>query len=82
VSPEHLDETSNLITQRLAEFKVPVTVVGASAGPVITRFEVDPAIGVRGAQVVGLMKDLARALGVTSIRVVETIPGKTCMGLE
>ncbi|KHK49654.1 cell division protein FtsK [Ralstonia sp. A12] len=82
VSPEHLEETSNLITQRLAEFKVPVTVVGASAGPVITRFEVDPAIGVRGAQVVGLMKDLARALGVTSIRVVETIPGKTCMGLE
>jgi len=82
VSAEHLEETSNLIAQRLAEFKVPVTVVGASAGPVITRFEVDPAIGVRGAQVVGLVKDLARALGVTSIRVVETIPGKTCMGLE
>ena len=82
VSAEHLDETSNLIAQRLAEFKVPVTVVGASAGPVITRFEVDPAVGVRGAQVVGLVKDLARALGVTSIRVVETIPGKTCMGLE
>ncbi|MHA6846150.1 DNA translocase FtsK 4TM domain-containing protein [Ralstonia syzygii] len=82
VPAEHLDETSNLIAQRLAEFKVPVTVVGASAGPVITRFEVDPAVGVRGAQVVGLVKDLARALGVTSIRVVETIPGKTCMGLE
>ncbi|WP_269057811.1 DNA translocase FtsK, partial [Ralstonia solanacearum] len=82
VSPAHLEETGNLIAQRLAEFKVPVTVAGASAGPVITRFEVDPAIGVRGAQVVGLMKDLARALGVTSIRVVETIPGKTCMGLE
>jgi S-DNA-T family DNA segregation ATPase FtsK/SpoIIIE len=82
VSTEHLEETGQLIAQRLAEFKVPVTVVGASAGPVITRFEVDPAIGVRGAQVVGLMKDLARALGVTSIRVVETIPGKTCMGLE
>ncbi|MGC0015574.1 DNA translocase FtsK 4TM domain-containing protein [Ralstonia pseudosolanacearum] len=82
VPAEHLEETSHLIAQRLAEFKVPVTVVGASAGPVITRFEVDPAIGVRGAQVVGLMKDLARALGVTSIRVVETIPGKTCMGLE
>ncbi|WP_454721130.1 MULTISPECIES: DNA translocase FtsK 4TM domain-containing protein [Cupriavidus] len=82
VSDEHLQETGNLIAQRLAEFKVPVSVVGASAGPVITRFEVDPAMGVRGAQVVGLMKDLARALGVTSIRVVETIPGKTCMGLE
>ncbi|GJG95489.1 cell division protein FtsK [Cupriavidus pauculus] len=82
ISEEHLQQTSELIAQRLAEFKVPVSVVGASAGPVITRFEVDPAVGVRGAQVVGLMKDLARALGVTSIRVVETIPGKTCMGLE
>ncbi|MGO4303997.1 DNA translocase FtsK [Cupriavidus sp. RAF12] len=82
VSEERLQETGELIAQRLAEFKVPVSVVGASAGPVITRFEVDPAMGVRGAQVVGLMKDLARALGVTSIRVVETIPGKTCMGLE
>ncbi|MFC4431151.1 DNA translocase FtsK 4TM domain-containing protein [Cupriavidus respiraculi] len=82
VPEERLEETGNLIAQRLAEFKVPVSVVGASAGPVITRFEVDPAMGVRGAQVVGLMKDLARALGVTSIRVVETIPGKTCMGLE
>ncbi len=82
VSEERLQETGSLIEQRLSEFKVPVSVVGASAGPVITRFEVDPAMGVRGAQVVGLMKDLARALGVTSIRVVETIPGKTCMGLE
>jgi S-DNA-T family DNA segregation ATPase FtsK/SpoIIIE len=61
---------------------VPVTVLGAEAGPVITRFEVEPAQGVRGAQVVNLMKDLSRALGLTSIRVVETIPGKTCMGLE
>ncbi|SPA15172.1 DNA translocase [Cupriavidus taiwanensis] len=82
VSEERLRETGELIEQRLAEFKVPVAVVGAGAGPVITRFEVEPAMGVRGAQVVGLMKDLARALGVTSIRVVETIPGKTCMGLE
>ncbi len=82
VPQARLDETRGLIEQRLAEFKVPVAVVGASAGPVITRFEVEPAMGVRGAQVVGLMKDLARALGVTSIRVVETIPGKTCMGLE
>ncbi|WP_157123154.1 DNA translocase FtsK [Pandoraea vervacti] len=82
VSDAALAAVSQLIEQRLAEFKVPVTVVGASAGPVITRFEVEPAVGVRGAQVVGLMKDLARALGVTSIRVVETIPGKTCMGLE
>ncbi|RDI99090.1 DNA translocase FtsK [Dyella solisilvae] len=77
-----LAETSELIEQRLREFKVPVTVVGASAGPVITRFEVEPAVGVRGNQIVALMKDLARGLGRSSIRVVETIPGKTCMGLE
>ncbi|WP_323183233.1 DNA translocase FtsK [Paraburkholderia sp. CNPSo 3076] len=82
VSEQKLAETSQLIEQRLQEFKVPVTVVGASAGPVITRFEVDPALGVRGSQIVGLMKDLSRGLGLTSIRVVETIPGKTCMGLE
>jgi S-DNA-T family DNA segregation ATPase FtsK/SpoIIIE len=82
VSEEKLAETGALIEQRLQEFKVPVTVVGASAGPVITRFEVEPALGVRGSQIVGLMKDLSRGLGLTSIRVVETIPGKTCMGLE
>ncbi|QBQ98111.1 DNA translocase FtsK [Paraburkholderia pallida] len=82
VSEQRLAETSQLIEQRLQEFKVPVTVVGASAGPVITRFEVEPALGVRGSQIVGLMKDLSRGLGLTSIRVVETIPGKTCMGLE
>jgi DNA segregation ATPase FtsK/SpoIIIE, S-DNA-T family len=82
VSEEKLVETGQLIEQRLQEFKVPVTVVGASAGPVITRFEVEPALGVRGSQIVGLMKDLSRGLGLTSIRVVETIPGKTCMGLE
>ena len=82
ISQQELDDTAQLIEQRLKEFKVPVTVLGAGAGPVITRYEVEPAIGVRGAQIVGLMKDLARALGLTSIRVVETIPGKTCMGLE
>jgi len=82
VSESQLAETGELIEQRLREFKVPVSVVGASAGPVITRFEVEPAVGVRGNQIVALMKDLARGLGRTSIRVVETIPGKTCMGLE
>jgi len=82
VSSEELAETGRLIEQRLKEFKVPVSVLGASAGPVITRFEIEPAIGVRGAQIVALMKDLSRALAVTSVRVVETIPGKTCMGLE
>ncbi|WP_430494897.1 DNA translocase FtsK, partial [Burkholderia sp. BCCCDS18] len=82
ITDEHLAQTAQVIEQRLQEFKVPVTVVGASAGPVITRFEIEPALGVRGSQIVGLMKDLSRGLGLTSIRVVETIPGKTCMGLE
>lgn len=82
VSDTALAATGQLIEQRLKEFKVPVSVIGASAGPVITRFEIEPALGVRGSQIVGLMKDLSRGLGLTSIRVVETIPGKTCMGLE
>ncbi|MEZ2419163.1 DNA translocase FtsK 4TM domain-containing protein [Luteibacter sp. RCC_6_2] len=82
ISEQELIDTGELIEQRLREFKVPVQVVGASAGPVITRYEVEPAVGVRGNQIVALMKDLARGLGRTSIRVVETIPGKTCMGLE
>ncbi|MGL6070901.1 DNA translocase FtsK, partial [Craterilacuibacter sp.] len=79
---EMLIERGIVIEERLAEFKVKVAVVDAYAGPVITRYEVEPAVGVRGNQVVNLMKDLSRALGLASIRVVETIPGKTCMGLE
>ncbi|WP_255992173.1 DNA translocase FtsK, partial [Chitinolyticbacter albus] len=59
-----------------------VKVVAAYPGPVITRYEIEPAVGVKGSQIVNLMKDLARALGLVSIRVVETIPGKTYMGLE
>ncbi|WP_293764288.1 DNA translocase FtsK [uncultured Aquitalea sp.] len=81
-SDDELLERGILIEEKLAEFKVKVSVVDAYAGPVITRYEVEPAVGVRGNQVVNLMKDLSRALGLASIRVVETIPGKTCMGLE
>jgi len=57
-------------------------VLAAYPGPVITRYEIEPAVGVKGSQIVNLVKDLARALSVVSIRVVETIPGKSCMGLE
>ncbi len=56
--------------------------LAAYPGPVITRYEIEPAVGVKGSQIVNLVKDLARALSVVSIRVVETIPGKSCMGLE
>src|SRR5690606_1996281 len=59
-----------------------VRVLAAYPGPVITRYEIEPATGVKGSQIVNLVKDLARALSVVSIRVVETIPGKSCMGLE
>ncbi|MCD4502250.1 DNA translocase FtsK [Chromobacterium vaccinii] len=79
---DELLERGIVIEEKCAEFKVKVSVVDAYAGPVITRYEVEPAVGVRGNQVVNLMKDLSRALGLASIRVVETIPGKTCMGLE
>ncbi|MFC4158746.1 DNA translocase FtsK [Chitinimonas lacunae] len=82
VSPETLDATAALIERKLAEFGVEVKVVHAFPGPVITRYEIEPAVGVKGSQIVNLMKDLARALGLVSIRVVETIPGKTYMGLE
>ncbi len=81
-TPETLEYTSRLIERKLLDFNVPVKVVAAYPGPVITRYEIEPAVGVKGAQVVNLARDLARALSVTAIRVVETIPGTSCMGLE
>jgi S-DNA-T family DNA segregation ATPase FtsK/SpoIIIE len=82
LSGEMLEFTSRLIERKLLEFGVEVKVVAAYPGPVITRYEVEPAVGVKGSQILNLTKDLARALSVVSIRVVETIPGKNCMGLE
>jgi S-DNA-T family DNA segregation ATPase FtsK/SpoIIIE len=82
VSPESLEMTSRLIEKKLGDFGVQVQVVAALPGPVITRYEIQPATGVKGSQVVGLAKDLARSLSLVSIRVVETIPGKTTMALE
>jgi S-DNA-T family DNA segregation ATPase FtsK/SpoIIIE len=82
VSPETLEYTSRLIERKLADFGVQVKVLAAYPGPVITRYEIEPAVGVKGAQIVNLAKDLARALSMVSIRVVETVPGKSCMALE
>ena len=82
VTPESLEMTSRMIEKKLKDFGVEVRVVAASPGPVITRYEIEPATGVKGAQVVNLAKDLARSLSLVSIRVVETIPGKTTMALE
>ncbi|MDR1423519.1 MAG: DNA translocase FtsK [Azoarcus sp.] len=81
-SPEIMEYTSRLIETKLGEFGVEVKVLAAYPGPVITRYEIEPAVGVKGAQVVNLAKDLARALSLVSIRVVETVPGKSCMALE
>lgn len=82
VSIETLEFTSRLIEKKLSDFGVEVKVVAAYPGPVITRYEIEPATGVKGSQIVGLARDLARSLSIISIRVVETIPGKTYMGLE
>lgn len=82
VAPETIEFTSRLIEKKLSDFGVNVVVVAAQAGPVITRYEIEPAVGVKGSQVVNLAKDLARALSLVSVRVVETIPGKNLMGLE
>jgi S-DNA-T family DNA segregation ATPase FtsK/SpoIIIE len=82
VAPETLEMTSRLIEKKLKDFGVDVRVVLASPGPVITRYEIEPATGVKGSQIVGLAKDLARSLSLVSIRVVETIPGKNYMALE
>ena len=81
-TPETLEYTSRLIERKLLDFNVQVKVVAAYPGPVITRYEIEPAVGVKGSQVVNLARDLARALSVMAIRVVETIPGTSCMGLE
>jgi DNA segregation ATPase FtsK/SpoIIIE, S-DNA-T family len=81
-APETLEFTSRLIERKLADFGVQVKVLAAYPGPVVTRYEIEPATGVKGAHVVNLARDLARALAMVSIRVVETVPGKSCMALE
>ena len=81
-SPEALDYTSRLIERKLADFGVKVRVVSAFPGPVVTRYEIEPAVGVKGSSIVNLSRDLARSLSLVSIRVVENVPGKTYMALE
>ncbi len=77
-----LEEMSRLVEDILADFNVTVEVVGFLPGPVITRFELQPAAGVKVSRISSLSKDLARALSVTSVRIVEVIPGKSVIGLE
>ena len=82
VDSQTLEMTSRLIEKKLRDFGVEVRVVAAAPGPVITRYEIEPATGVKGSQVVNLGRDLARSLSLVSIRVIETIPGKNLMALE
>ena len=81
-SPESLDAVGRLLEIKLKEFGVEVTVDSIHPGPVITRYEIQPAAGVKVSRIANLAKDLARSLAVTSVRVVEVIPGKTTVGIE
>ena len=81
-SEESLEAMSRLVELKLKDFGIDVEVVSVSPGPVITRFELDPAPGVKVSQISNLAKDLARSLSVVSVRVVEVIPGKSFVGLE
>lgn len=82
MSDTELQQLAETIEAKLAEFGVQATVEEILPGPVVTRYEIQPATGVKGSQVVNLVRDLSRALSVSSIRVLETIPNKTTMGLE
>ena len=82
VAAETLEMTSRMIEKKLKDFGVEVRVVAAMPGPVITRYDVEPAAGAKASQIVGLAKDLARALSLASIRVIEPLDGKKTMALE
>ena len=81
-SAEALEALSRLVEMKLKDFAIDAEVVAVQPGPVVTRFELRPAPGVKASQITSLSKDLARALSVLSVRVVEVIPGKSVMGLE
>lgn len=82
ISQDELDAVSRLVEEKLADFNVAANVVGVYPGPVITRFELDLAPGMKVSKISALSKDLARALSAISVRVVEVIPGKSVIGLE
>lgn len=77
-----LEALSKLVELKLLDFGVEVNVVAVSPGPVITRFEIQPAAGIKASRISGLAKDLARSMSIHSVRVVEVIPGKSVIGLE
>lgn len=81
-SAERLQDLSRLLVQKLADFGVKIEVTAVAPGPVITRFEIQPAAGVKASKITNLASDLARSMAMTSVRVVEVIPGKSVMGIE
>ncbi|NCW08843.1 MAG: DNA translocase FtsK, partial [Gammaproteobacteria bacterium] len=81
-SQDELTEMGDLLVRRLGEFGVEAEIVAINPGPVVTRFEIDPAPGVKVSRITNLAKDLARSLAVISVRVVEVIPGKSTVGIE
>ena len=81
-SEERLHDLSELLVQKLADFGVKVEVTAVAPGPVITRFEIQPAPGVKASKISNLAKDLARSMAMVAVRVVEVIPGKSVMGIE
>jgi S-DNA-T family DNA segregation ATPase FtsK/SpoIIIE len=81
-STAKLEELSQLVEKRLLDFGVEVKVVAVHPGPVITRFELELAAGIKVSKISGLSKDIARSLSVSSVRIVEVIPGKAVIGLE
>nr|WP_226960738.1 DNA translocase FtsK [Thalassotalea sp. LPB0316] len=82
INQEDLDNVSRLVEAKLLDFNIQAQVVSVFPGPVITRFELDLAPGVKVSKITNLSKDLARALSAISVRVVEVIPGKSVIGLE
>ncbi|MCX7123394.1 MAG: DNA translocase FtsK, partial [Gammaproteobacteria bacterium] len=82
INKDQLNQTAQLIEQRLLDFGVTVKITGICPGPVVTRYEIQLAPGVKVAKLSNLDKDLARSLSVSSVRVVEVIPGKTVVGIE
>ncbi len=81
-SEDRLRDLSELLVQKLADFGVKIEVTAVAPGPVITRFEIQPAPGVKASKISNLAKDLARSMAMVAVRVVEVIPGKSVMGIE
>ncbi len=81
-SPEDLTRMGQLLEQKLLDFRIKAEIVEAFPGPVVTRYELQPEAGVKASKITALATDLARSLAVSSLRVIEVIPGKTCVGIE